>query len=223
MSKKSGISRTLKYGGLYAEKTFAMIIFIVVIYAAISYYQGGFGDGNHKSLMIPFYFGMISVITVSIIQILNVSRFIPITISFGSLRKETFVGIQCMNLILVVQCVAVIGIYLLFDSTNFNGMKTFIILVYIILLIIFSGLGQLIGAASIKFGKLGAFLIALFIFLMIIGGTVALAFGGASNIDITINDFSLAMKAIAALVAVIVYIAGSYISYRILQNYEVRA
>jgi len=96
-------------------------------------------------------------------------------------------------------------------------------LVYTILLIIFSGIGQLIGAASVRFGKLGAFLIGLFVFIIITSGVVALALEGDLNTEISVNNFSLNIKLIAAFVAVIIYIVGSYVNYRVLLNYEVRA
>jgi len=223
MSKRSGISRTLKYGGLYAEKVFLMIFLIVVIYAVIFYIQGGVGDVDTKSLMIPIYFGMISLMMLLIIQILNNSRYVPLSISFGSLRKETFIGIQWINLILIIQSVIIFGVSITLISSDFNGMKLFVLLVYTILLIIFSGIGQLIGAASVRFGKLGAFLIGLFVFIIITSGVIALALEGDINTEISVNDFSLIIKLLAVFVAVIVYIVGSYVNYRVLLNYEVRA
>jgi len=222
MRKKSGISRTLKYAGLCAESVFFMLFLMVAIYSALYYYQGGFGDGNHKTIMIPFYFGFMSIMGLAVIQILNISKFIPVSISFGSLRKETFLGTQWINLILIVQCVAVFAVSLTLISSDFNKMRSLAIFVYILLLIFFSGLGQLIGAASIKFGKLGAFLIGIFVFIVVISGAVALGFAG-DFIDISINQISLVIKFIAVLVALIIYCAGAYINYRMLQNYEVRA
>ena len=223
MSKKSGISRTLKYGGLYAEKVFLMVFLIVGIYAVIFYFQGGAGVGDNKSLMIPIYFGMISLMMLLIIQILNNSRYVPLSISFGSLRKETFIGVQWINLILIIQSVLVFGVSITLISNDFSGMKSFVLLVYTILLIIFSGIGQLIGAASVRFGKLGAFLIGLFVFIIITSGVVALALEGNLNEEISVNDLSLNIKLIAAFVAVLIYIVGSYVNYRVLLNYEVRA
>jgi len=223
MSKRSGISRTLKYGGLYAEKVFLMVFLIVGIYAVIFYFQGGAGVGDNKSLMIPIYFGMISLMMLLIIQILNNSRYVPLSISFGSLRKETFIGVQWINLILIIQSVLVFGVSITLISNDFSGMKSFVLLVYTILLIIFSGIGQLIGAASVRFGKLGAFLIGLFVFIIITSGVVALALEGNLNEEISVNDLSLNIKLIAAFVAVLIYIVGSYVNYRVLLNYEVRA
>ena len=223
MSKRSGISRTLKYGGLYAEKVFLMVFLIVGIYAVIFYVQGGAGVGDNKSLMIPIYFGMISLMMLLIIQILNNSRYVPLSISFGSLRKETFIGVQWINLILIIQSVLVFGVSITLISNDFSAMKSFVLLVYTILLIIFSGIGQLIGAASVRFGKLGAFLIGLFVFIIITSGVVALALEGNLNEEISVNDLSLNIKLIAAFVAVLIYIVGSYVNYRVLLNYEVRA
>jgi len=223
MSKKSGISRTLKYTGLIAENAFGMIFMAVAIYVIIYYFQGGVGYGTHKSFMIPFYFGMISLIMLAVIQIVNNSRYIPISISFGSLRKETFIGVQWINLILIVQCVAVLGFSLTLIPGEFNEMKSLFFVVYIILLFLFGGLGQLIGAASIKFGKLGGLLIAALILIVIISGTVALALGEDFNAEISLTHFSLMIKILASSIAVIVYLCGSYINYRVLKNYEVRA
>jgi len=223
MSKRSGISRTLKYGGIYAEKVFLMVFLIVGIYEVIFYAQRGADVGDNKSLMIPIYFGMISLMMLLVIQIVNNSRYVPLSISFGSLRKETFIGIQWINLILIIQSVIVFGVSITLISSDFNGMKSFVLLVYTILLIIFSGIGQLIGAASVRFGKLGAFLIGLFVFIIITSGVVALALEGNFNTEISVNDFSLYIKLIAAFVAVIIYIVGSYVNYRVLLNYEVRA
>ena len=225
MSKKSGITRTLKYGGLYAEKVFSMVFLIVVIYGIIYYFQGGLesSNSNTKSSMIPIYFGTISLMMLLITQITNNSRYVPLSISFGSLRKETFIGIQWINFILIIQSVIVFGFSITLISSDFDEMKLFVLSVYTILLIIFSGIGQLIGAASVRFGKLGAFLIGLFVFIIITSGVVALALEGDLNTEISVNNFSLNIKLIAAFVAVIIYIVGSYVNYRVLLNYEVRA
>jgi len=222
MRKKSGIGRTLKYAGLCAERVFLMLFLMVAIYSALYYYQGGFGDGNHKSIMIPFYFGFMSIMGVAVIQILNISKFIPISISFGSLRKETFLGTQWINLILMVQCVAVFTVSLTLISSDFNKMSSLAIFVYTLLLIFISGLGQLIGSASIEFGRLGAFLIGIFVFIVVISGAVTLGFAG-DLIDISINQISLVIKFIVVLVVVIIYITGAYTNYRVLQKYELRA
>ena len=113
------------------------------------------------------------------------------------------------------------------QNLNWYGKKTkletLILFLYVILLVIFSGLGQLIGAASIKFGKVGAFLIAMFVLIIIITGIVAIALVGEFNVEISINGFSLLYKFIAVFVAVIVYLCGAYINYLVLKNYEVRA
>jgi len=223
MRKKGGIGRTLKYGGIYAERVFFMIFFMVAVYGIIYYFQGGVGEGNNNSLMTPVYFGIVSLIVLAVIQLMNNTRYIPISISFGSPRKETFIGTQWINLILIVQCIAVLGIYFILVPSNSDGVETLILFLYVILLVIFSGLGQLIGAASIKFGKVGAFLIAMFVLIIIITGIVAIALVGEFNVEISINGFSLLYKFIAVFVAVIVYLCGAYINYLVLKNYEVRA
>jgi len=223
MSKKSGINRTLKYGVIYAEKVFSMIIIIAGIYALIYYLQGGFGDIISDSLMIPFYMGEMCLIMLFIIQIMNKSRYIPLSISFGSLRKETFIGIQWINLILIVQSVILVGVCLIPNQSISGEMKSMGILIFALLLVALGGIGQLIAAVSIKFGKLGGFLIAGLIFVLITSAIVVLALVGEINTNITIDSFPSNIKILAIIVAVIVYICGSYINYRVLKNYEVRA
>ena len=223
MSKKSGISRTLKYGALYAEKVFGMIFIMIGMYALIFYLQGGIGESNAKSLMVPFYLGQICLIMLFVMQIMNNSRYIPISISFGSLRKETFIGIQWINFILIAQSVILFGGYLILSKSISDEMVSLIILLFSLMLIFLGGLGQLTGAMSIKFGKLGGFLIAGLIFILIISAIAALAFVGEMSVDIITQDILQINKIIAIFVAVLVYLCGSYVNYRVLQNYEVRA
>lgn len=220
MNKKGKISPSIKYGTVYAEKLFGMLFFMVAIYALFYGIEGGFGDDDNKTMMLLFYFGIVSVIMIFIIQLMNNLNYIPVSISFGSRRKDIFCGIQWINFILFIQIIAIFAGYVLFISDDLAGMKSLIILIYIILIISLGGIGQFVGAISIKYGKLGASLFTAFIFVLIFG-IVYIACYCIFEKNIALTDISF-VKILAVLISCMIYIGSSYFNYRILQKYEVR-
>lgn len=220
MNKKGKISPSFKYGTVYAEKIFGMLFLMVAIYALVYGAEGGFGNTNSTTLL--FYFGVISLIMIFVIQLMNNASYIPVSISFGSRRKDAFFGTQWINFIMFIQSIVIFGGYLLFLSDDLDGMKLLVIFIYSILIISLGGFGQFVGAISIKYGKLGAFLFAAIIFVLIVSSIIAIAFNGIFETNTVLTDSSFTVKILVLLLSCMIYVGSSYFNYQILQKYEVR-
>lgn len=222
--EKNGLMRTLKFGSVYAEKMFAMAVFMGIVYNIFFYLEAS--DRNH--FMVPSYFASISAIMLFIIQILNNARYVPISISFGSSRKNTIIGIQWMNFMLIVQSVVLFGIILLIFPGELEGAIVEAIVIYLIVLLVFGGIGQLLSAASLKFGNVVGVLIGAGLFISIISGIVAVvvisATNGADNKspETIIAEVAFIRKLLVSVFAVLIYVIGTYFNSRMLKKYEVR-
>lgn len=221
MTKNYRLNSILLYGIIFAEKIFMLMIMMVVVYGGIMFIQGSVGNQNIFTLVFP-YFIIMSFIMIFVMQIINKSHYIPISISFSKRRVDTFLGLQWMNLIWIVQSFILFMIYIAIIKEELYGYETILPLAYILLLLMSGGIGLIISAISEKYGKVGGLVVSIIIALLIVIDVCLLAFLGGHFINNLIN-ISLSSKIIISIASVLIYVIGSFTSYRILQTYEVRA
>lgn len=217
---KNGLSRNLKYGFVFGEKVFLMLIFMSVIYAGVIYIQGS--TLNKNILLVTFqYFMILSVIMVFIMQFINKTQYISISVSFGMTRKNTFIGTQSMNLLWILQSYIIFSLFILLMNEDFHGWVPFMRFVYLIILLLACGIGSIISVISSKFGKLIALVVSSVIVIILIT-TFVLTFVQGDMVNVR-DSITTVWMALFVAIAGLIYILGSYLFYHTLENYEIRA
>lgn len=146
---------------------------------------------------------------------------VPLILSMGATRKESFWGIQLLNLLVMVQT-----ILLLLAASYFTDPTLFEILVYNLqilagVLIALAGFGEIVATAMLKFEKWGR----LILFVVVIGGCAFL--GGFFSFFISDGVsfvFSFTNKAVRLIpvVAPLFYVAGAILEWLMIRRYEVQ-
>ena len=159
-----GLGRNLKYWFIYFIKTFclvsAMMVGITVVTTSM--------DGDFSIVRIlnqaAGYVAFVSVLLVMVYAFNNVIVNFPLTVSFGSTRLPSLLGMEiAQHIITLIGLIIAIGFY---SISNIELVKNYITLWPLILAAVFvmHALGSLISIFSLRFGRtLGMILYIAFI------------------------------------------------------------
>lgn len=172
-----GIGRNLLYWGGVLEKTaFMMGAWVMGIVVFITFMSGeNFAEELGKQL--PSYLLMVSIILTFVNAFNNIQIYFPITVSLGSGRKQSFIAMQVMQHLVVAEYLAAIYILFYFADTRiwnlFTGYFMGVAGTYFILL----AMGNLITAATMRFGKAIGMIFYMAVLIAVIG---VVTFGAVS-------------------------------------------
>lgn len=210
--------RNLKFWGKRAEMMFLFFAVVVIFYTFLmSLGISSGGEAYTKELARQFkIYGMVMGI---IIPLFSVGSFIVpgvgIALSFGAKRSETIWGSQFMLWLSSIQMFLfiVVGNWVIGGSLGWMG-------IYLAMLMISIGSGELMGCASIKFGVKGAVLAVIFYFIVNIAAGIWFICDG--GLKILLNGQLVNLLVPAFLLAVMLCAAGSWCWKRVLSTYEVK-
>ena len=212
MAESRIIKRNVRFWGKSGLQLTGMMLIFMVVYGFL-FNMGSsrvFGDFWKTAY---FYGGIISVLFAMIGPVSYVGSYLPLTLSFGSGRREAVFGAQ-------IFCLVFAGIM---SSGKFNGKLNALIAV---LFIFMTAIGQLVSVAQMHFGMKGMIIGIVMVVLGIVIGIVA-GIGFIDQIMAWINRIQTnvvwTLLAIAAIVSIALYAVSVMALFREMRHYEVKA
>ena len=148
---------------------------------------------------------------------------LPLTLSFGSGRREAGFGAQIFCVVYVVSAYIILVFAGIMSSGKFNGKLNALIAV---LFIFMTAIGQLVSVAQMHFGMKGMIIGIVMVVLGIVIGIVA-GIGFIDQIMAWINRIQTnvvwTLLAIAAIVSIALYAVSVMALFREMRHYEVKA
>jgi hypothetical protein len=207
-------SRILKYWVKNSQKVFLMTIGMAACFILYQLILGVDSQLFGESSMIPGTLIGCGIITIMIFTISYGRIYITTAISFGSTRREAFKGLQISNVILIVE--TLILFFIIYTITGDRGAiftRTFglMLLMYIGLLLLMDGVGQICSAVLSNYGNKG-----IVVAIIVIGFCAGIVFGvfifaNGTKIQ-SILESNVLISECTILLGVIFYIAGFFIT-----------
>ena len=214
MAESRIIKRNVRFWGKSGLQLTGMMLIFMVVYGFL-FNMGSsrvFGDFWKTAY---FYGGIISVS--------YVGSYLPLTLSFGSGRREAVFGAQIFCVVYVVSAYIILVFAGIMSSGKFNGKLNALIAV---LFIFMTAIGQLVSVAQMHFGMKGMIIGIVMVVLGIVIGIVA-GIGFIDQIMAWINRIQTnvvwTLLAIAAIVSIALYAVSVMALFREMRHYEVKA
>ena len=218
MAESRIIKRNVRFWGKSGLQLTGMMLIFMVVYGFL-FNMGSsrvFGDFWKTAY---FYGGIISVLFAMIGPVSYVGSYLPLTLSFGSGRREAVFGAQIFCVVYVVSAYIILVFAGIMSSGKFNGKLNALIAV---LFIFMTAVGQLISVAQMHFGIIGIVIVV----LCMVGGFVT-GIGFIDQIMAWINRIQTnvvwTLLAIAAIVSIALYAVSVMALFREMRHYEVKA
>lgn len=218
MAESRIIKRNVRFWGKSGLQLTGMMLIFMVVYGFL-FNMGSsrvFGDFWKTAY---FYGGIISVLFAMIGPVSYVGSYLPLTLSFGSGRREAVFGAQIFCVVYVVSAYIILVFAGIMSSGKFNGKLNALIAV---LFIFMTAVGQLISVAQMHFGIKGIVIVV----LCMVGGFVT-GIGFIDQIMAWINRIQTnvvwTLLAIAAIVSIALYAVSVMALFREMRHYEVKA
>lgn len=220
MAESRIIKRNVRFWGKSGLQLTGMMLIFMVVYGFL-FNMGSsrvFGDFWKTAY---FYGGIISVLFAMIGPVSYVGSYLPLTLSFGSGRREAVFGAQIFCVVYVVSAYIILVFAGIMSSGKFNGKLNALIAV---LFIFMTAVGQLISVAQMHFGIKGMIIGIVIVVLCMVGGFVT---GFIDQIMAWINRIQTnvvwTLLAIAAIVSIALYAVSVMALFREMRHYEVKA
>lgn len=197
------------------EKTFLIFIGWAVLFTLYEYVIIGDGTLADCAKKIPLVMLGGGSVILAVLASTIVKTSIPLAISFGSTRKEAYIGYQISSLLMALQIVAsFIVLEAVIEGVPYITTTSFlrICLFYVGLMLAALGIGQVFAMVITKLGAKGAtvFLIGI-LMLFVIGLGIAFTVGNVSLTElITVSKKLVTISVLSGLIA---YCIGSVINY----------
>ena len=147
MAESRIIKRNVRFWGKSGLQLTGMMLIFMVVYGFL-FNMGSsrvFGDFWKTAY---FYGGIISVLFAMIGPVSYVGSYLPLTLSFGSGRREAVFGAQIFCVVYVVSAYIILVFAGIMSSGKFNGKLNALIAV---LFIFMTAIGQLVSVAQMHF------------------------------------------------------------------------
>lgn len=222
-SKSSVSKRIVSYWLIGAEKQF---LAYMGAFAVFILYELLVSDSDSLKEGLSFAPGLImmgGIILIMINALVAIQTTIPMAISFGSTRKEAFIGSQVVNLIMVLQMMVIyIGLIEGMKSNQiFEGYSFSTILLYCGMLLASLGVGQVFAMFLTKLGPKGTAIFSIVLIACICG-----LMGGLMAINgnlITQLFQDIGKLGIVALVGgLVVYVIGAALNLASIKTLQVK-
>lgn len=209
MNKKDCVKRSVEFWGKTAEKQLGFVLgFVVVFYLNYKFIIAGDGIFNSLKVNLLFY----SLIEVFVYTMMNIYKDVNYILSFGSLRKEAFFGLQFLIIISIIQYDL---IYVLLDQFVDKSSIAMLSLTDVLFMLtgglfLVTGIGQLIGVVVMNFKGIVKNVAVTLIIVVIVAGFIAgiVDFSNAGLLSTLVD-----IKYFLGLAGLAVYIIGSVVNY----------
>lgn len=210
----AAIKRNLKYWGYSVELLVLVVLGITLLLGVLEY----LGDGMEEALdYLSGYMPMMCIICMSMLGFVGVGTYFPFSMSMGSTRKASFVGMQVMAHAMAIQIVLITALVNIVQEQLFDaGRPSFTLVTYLFWVFFSTGICNVISAISIKCGRVWATIV--YILFACVGGiglTVVLNLADMEHISATVN-------LILVLGAIVFDILMGFVCYLSIRKYEVR-
>lgn len=205
-------------GGL---QTLATVAGASAIYGLLMWFQSSASTLEEVLSLLPLYiltFGtiMLLAMTVSVYK-----GMLPLALSFGSTRREVFVGLQVFRLLPTAAVVLLLVLLFLVPGTEmFLGLPTAVLLTVGLFLFV-GAIGSGLGMVYVRFGKLGTILMV--VTLLVLG--FALGIGAVLGLSSVKFDVAVSLRWLPWLVlaaGAVVYLLMLIPEFRTVRKYQIK-
>lgn len=222
MAESRIIKRNFRFCGKSGLQLTGIMLIFMVVYGFL-FNMGSsrvFGDFWKTAY---FYGGIISVLFALIGPVSYVGAYLPLTLSFGSGRREAVFGAQIFCVVYVVSAYVILVLAGFMSSGKFDGKLNVLIAV---LFVFMTAVGQLVSVAQMHFGIKGMIIGIVIVVLCMVGGFVT-GIGFIDQIMAWINGMQInvvwILFAIGAIVSIALYAVSVMVLFREMRHYEVKA
>lgn len=216
------IKRNIRFWGKSGLQLTGIMLIFMVVYGFL-FNMGSsrvFGDFWKTAY---FYGGIISVLFAMIGPVSYVGAYLPLTLSFGSGRREAGFGAQIFCVAYAVSAYIILVFTGIMSSGKYDGKLNALLAV---LFIFMTAVGQLVSVAQMHFGMKGMIIGIVFVVLCMVSGIVA-GIGFIDQIMAWINGMQTnvvwILLAIGAVVSIALYAVSVIVLFREMRHYEVKA
>jgi len=222
MAESRIIKRNVRFWGKSGLQLTGMMLIFMVVYGFL-FNMGSsrvFGDFWKTAY---FYGGIISVLFAMIGPVSYVGSYLPLTLSFGSGRREVVFGAQIFCIAYGVSSYIIMVLAGIMSSGKLDGKLDVLIAV---LFIFMTAVGQLVSVAQMHFGIKGMIIGIVIVVLCMVGGFVT-GIGFIDEIMVWINGMKTnvvwILLAIGAIASIALYAVSVTVLFREMRYYEVKA
>ena len=214
MAESRIIKRNVLFWGKSGLQLTGMMLIFMVVYGFLFNMGSGsiFGDFWKTAY---FYGGIISVLFALIGPVSYVGAYLPLTLSFGSGRREAVFGAQIFCIAYGVSSYIIMVLAGIMSSGKLDGK-----------LDVMTAVGQLVSVAQMHFGIKGMIIGLVIVVLCMVGGFVT-GIGFIDEIMVWINGMKTnvvwILLAIGAIVSIALYVVSVMVLFREMRHYEVKA
>lgn len=163
-----GIGRNLLFWGKTLEKmVLMMVLWIIGIVSFMTLAEGG-DFWTELGNQLPSYLIMLTFLTVFMTSMNGIQIYFPLTVSFGSGRKQSFVAMQVIQHVIAAELVAAVSVCSYFFNPQFWWLISSYFMSVLGVLLVFMGMGNLISITYMRFGRTMGVLLYIAILILII-------------------------------------------------------
>lgn len=206
----------LKFWGKGAEKVFLLFVLMVIVYTFIMSLCSAGGDGIKEAVRQIKIYAVAMGIMMPLMGINSYAvPWIGIAMSFGARRSETLWGIQFMSWLVAIQIFLFLAVGNWLTGGSFIWME-----MYLPILMMSVGVGELLGCANLRFGWKGV-LMTVLCSCVAVGGIAGLLLRNG-GLRFLLDGQTGKMLLTLSFAAIFLCAAGVWCWKKILFNYEVR-
>lgn len=211
----TGLSRNIKYWMTYIVKSSASVLAMIIGIVAVS----AFFDGSDFMItfteQLPMYLLMMCMMIVVVFGFTNITVIYPVTISFGSRRSTSIVGMALSTHICTVVLAGLALASALYTRPNMKQTVALLWPALIGLFCLLMFLGNMVAVLSNRFGRVAGMIFYIIFILAVTIGTIM--FLDAELLDKLITMAMISPFAIATVfcvVGILLDILGVWLLYR---------
>ena len=222
MAESRIIKRNVRFWGKSGLQLAGIMLIFMVVYGFL--FNMGSGSMLGDFWKTAYFYGwFISDLFALIGPVSYVGAYLPLTLSFGSGRREAVFGAQIFCVVSVGSAYIILAFAGFMNSGKFDGKLNVLIAV---LLVFMTAVGQLVSVAQMHFGMKGMILGIVMVVLCMVSGIVA-GIGFIDEIMVWINGMQTnvvwILLAIGAIVSIALYAVSVMVLFREMRHYEVKA
>lgn len=174
-----GIGKSLRFYCGFLMQSFVRTLIFVAVFSVVMISMEGEDYKEATFNIVPLYLSMMVVLMNFITAMNSVTVIMPLTVSLGSTRKNSFWGMLVSEHLFNIALLAVVYICCYFMSGDwFNNFLMPFVLSVVGCLVIMVSLGNLVGVISLKYGKTKSLVLYLVFVLAIVLGSACFAMSG---------------------------------------------
>lgn len=184
--------KNMKYWGYTLETiSLGMILVALIVVAFMTVIEGG--DFFHTFFEQVPYFLMMMMGIGSFVNVINgINIYLPLTVSLGSTRKDSFIGMQLTQHLIMVQNLILFCLLISIGSKDLFRLISLFMPTVIGICLFLIAMGNVIGAFYMRFGRIVGMILYVVIMIVMVGFFVVMGVSyelGELNIGMSLGDF----------------------------------